>query len=106
MTTLATRTASTPAVIDGEFVETAPPPPPLPPMPAPRQIVAGQRVYVRNPYLIPALGSTAGFFLATAGAAWSVCRDDPRADLAFGLAIGLLFVMATYTSRFNAWDRA
>jgi hypothetical protein len=54
MTTLATRTATTPAVIEGRLVETAPPVP-CPPMPPPEfgtAIAAGQRTYLvaHNPW--------------------------------------------------------
>lgn len=81
MTTLATRTEQHPAVIDGELVEAV----------------------STNPYTVHLIGSAAAVSVAMAGSAWSLIHGYERADLSFGLLIGLVAVLVAYARRHNGW---
>jgi hypothetical protein len=104
MTTLATRTASSLAVIEGRFVETAPPAP-CPPMPPPEfgsAIAAGQRATVRNPHRVPTR-IAAVLLLGTAAGSLLHVHDTGGGKVAYAVALFLATaVFLTCLIRFNA----
>jgi hypothetical protein len=104
MTTTDTRSAQTSPAADDTIrteLERLAADPPL----QPGDIVVGERTYVHNPYMIPALGSMVGFLIACSGTAWSAMHDFERTDLAFGVALAMLIVLVVNVRRFNDWDR-
>jgi hypothetical protein len=108
MTTLATRTASTPAVIEGRFVETAPPAPcpPMPPTKVSPAIAAGQRTYVRNPHRTPTR-IAAVLLLGTAAGSLLHVHDTTGGKVAYAVALFLaVAVFLTCLIRFNACAEA
>jgi hypothetical protein len=85
LTTIATRTGGTPAVIDGEFTA----------IPDGANPYAFCRTALR--VLVAGLG---------ASTVWLVLRGEPWASLSFALLFAAIVVLAGVVGRFEAWEQA
>lgn len=102
MTTLATRTDTSPAVIDGDLTITHP---------AIGTIAPGDLQYVPvvdrgpNPHRVHAIASALLMGGAGLGAGWSVIQGYAHTGLSAGAFLLTIAVFALVIARFNAWER-